>query len=108
MTEGTEWLTQMGVGGIFAWLIIREVVTPFIKHYVQNGKNGPKNAVTRQEFNEHKKTVQYKDNCEQIVKRFDGLIENQTKAFDKLDKVLERQDNKLEDIRALIETNGQA
>lgn len=65
----TDHLTQVGVGGIFVLLVLREVFG-FI-----SGKNG-KAPVARCEFDEHKKSVQYRDNCEQIVKRMDGQFQD--------------------------------
>ena len=73
-------VTEIGVGGAFAIIIIREVLG-FMK--TRNGNSSP----TRREFEEHKKSVQYKDTCEQIVKR---LEDNHTEVINKLDKLLEK------------------
>ena len=74
-----EMVTQLGVGGTFALLVLY-VVFDFLNKRKTNSpavninKNG---CVTRTEFEKHKDIVQYKDNCKQIQEtikiRFDGL-----------------------------------
>ena len=71
-------ITQLGVGGVFAIVVVREVLN-FVKN--RNGKLSPGNYVTKSEFEEHKKSVRYSETCEQIVKRLDG-------RFDSLDRQL--------------------
>lgn len=65
-----EIITQVGVPAIVVILILREVI-PVIK----NGKVKNNSCINREEFNSHKQSVQYKDNCEQIVKRIDGRFD---------------------------------
>jgi hypothetical protein len=61
--------TELGMGGILAILILREVI-PYVAKL-----NGRKNGcIQRSEFERHKETVQYRGNCEQIVKRMDSSI----------------------------------
>lgn len=70
---GGELITQIGMGGIFALLVIREVLT-FVK-----GKSSRANgdmAVSRSEFETHKKQVQTTNSCMQIVKRIDGRFDD--------------------------------
>jgi hypothetical protein len=64
-------LVQLGVGGVFAILIIREVFG-FVKSHKPKNTNGKTFHVTRQEFEKHKDSVQYRDACGEIVKRIDG------------------------------------
>ena len=63
-------LPEIGIGGIFAILVIKEVLS-FVKN--RNG-NTP---ITNAAFEDHKKSVQYKDNCIEIQKamlvRFDNI-----------------------------------
>jgi len=73
-------VTEIGVGGVFAIIVIREVLG-FMK--TRNGNSYP----TRREFEDHKKSVQYKDTCGEIVKRFE---ENHREVIYKLDKLLEK------------------
>lgn len=80
-----ELITQLGVGGIFAILVVREIV-PALKN-----NNAKKNCVTRNEFESHKKVVRYTDSCDQIVKRFD----------DRFDKI----DDDLKELKTLIRNN---
>jgi len=63
-------ITQIGVGGIFALIIIKTVFD-----YTKGKKvtNGYQKAAT----------------CEQIVKRFDKNFDSQDKRFDKVDKQLD-------------------
>lgn len=64
-------ITDVGVGVVIAILLIREIVPFLLK--VANGRNGKTTVcLPRAEFEDHKKVVQYKDNCEQIVKRIDA------------------------------------
>jgi len=70
-------LTQLGIGGIFCIVVLREVFG-FISRTKNNGtkNNGSlKQAVTRDELDRKLSTVQYADNCQQIVKRFDTMFE---------------------------------
>jgi hypothetical protein len=80
-----ELITQVGVGGVLAILIIREVL---------NARNHRKNGeyISRSEFEKHKDSVQYKDSCEQIVKRIDA-------AFEKIDE-------QFENVKELIRNGG--
>ena len=71
-------MTQIGVGGIFALLVIREVFN-FIKTKKSIISNGYQKAAT----------------CAEIVKRFDKNFESQDKRFDKID-------NQLEEVKDLI------
>ncbi len=81
-----ELITQVGVGGVLAILIIREVLN------AKNSKSSSSNCISRNEFESHKKSVQYKDNCEQIVKRIDG-------RFDRIDE-------QFDDVKELIRNGG--
>ena len=73
-------ITQVGVGGIVALLIIREFIA-----YSKGKKvtNGYQKAAT----------------CNEIVKRFDKNFESQDKRFDKVD-------NQLDEVKTLIVKNG--
>ena len=62
-------LPEIGIGGIFALLVIREVL-----NYTKS-RNGT-SPITNTVFEAHKKSVQYKDNCEEIVKRMDVRFDN--------------------------------
>ena len=66
-------MTQLGVGGIFAIVVLREVFN-FLKN--KNGKNKCSGEVSREEFERHKGAVQYKDTCDEIVKRLEGRFDN--------------------------------
>lgn len=64
-------ITSLGVGGIFALLVIREVFA-----YTKGRKTNESISVSKTEFDKHKCAVQYKDNCIEIVKRMDGRFDN--------------------------------
>ena len=64
-----ETLTQVGVGGIIVILVLREVFG-FMKN--RNGST----PITKTEFEKHKDSVQYKDNCTEVVKRMDMRFDN--------------------------------
>ena len=66
-------LTEIGIGGVFALLVIREVFG-FIKIKKNgNGINGFQKVST----------------CDEIVKRFDKNFDSQDKRFDKVDTQLD-------------------
>jgi len=74
LNNANENITHIGIGGIFALMVIREVFG-FIKSRKVESVNG--NApVSKMEFEKHKGMVQYKDNCFEIVKRMDGRFDN--------------------------------
>ena len=79
LTNANESITHLGIGGIFALLVIREVFG-FIRNRKEN-MNG-NTPITRTEFDNHKNVAQYKDNCHEIVKR----IENEFRAIEVRDK----------------------
>ena len=93
-------IAEYGVGGALVLIILREVFS-FIKSQRAN-RNGS-SGITRNEFERHKDSVQYKDNCEQIVKRMDAAFESQEKML----KLMERRiEEHFEDVKKLIR-NGQ-
>lgn len=73
-------VTEIGVGGCFAILVIREAFS-FAKNRNGNG------CIARGEFEEHKKSVQYKATCEAIVKRLEA---NHHEVIHKLDRLLDQ------------------
>ena len=66
LNNANETITHLGIGGVFALLVIREFVA-----YSKGKKitNGFQKAAT----------------CDEIVKRFDKNFESQDKRFDKVD-----------------------
>lgn len=80
-----ELLTQLGVGGIFAIVIIREVFNFMGSKPKKNGQ-----YVNRAEYEQHKKSVQYKDTCGQIMQRLDERHAAQEKQYDRIDRQLEQ------------------
>jgi len=76
-------IVGIGAGGALAIIIIRETYS-FVKSYTNNRNGGE--YIKRSEFDEHKKSVQYKDNCEQIVKRLDEANKSQELRFNSMDK----------------------
>lgn len=93
-------ITEIGVGGAVALIILREAFN-FVKAQKVNKNGNP--YITRGEYEKHKEGIQYKDNCEQIVKRIDDSLKNQDKMFALMEKrILEHFD----DVKKLIR-NGQ-
>jgi hypothetical protein len=90
-------ILEIGAGGALAIVILREVFN-FIKG--QRNKNG---GVTRAEFEKHKDSAQYKDNCEQIVKRMDAAFIAQEKMFRLMEKRIE---DHFMDVKKLIRNGG--
>lgn len=89
-------VTQVGIGGIFAIIVLREVFT-----FLNNSKTKKvNNSVSRSEFDRHKDTMQSKENCRQIVKRLDSAFAAQDKRFDQIDK-------QFGEVKTLIRNNGQ-
>jgi len=82
----TESLTQVGVGGVLAILIIREVFT-FVGSKKANSTYGQ--YVRRDEYEVHKGSVQSKDTCRMIIERLNERHEAQEKQFDRIDKQFE-------------------
>jgi len=72
LNNANDSITQIGVGGIFALMVIREVFA-FIKSRKEVSTNGYQKAAT----------------CNEIVKRFDKNFESQDKRFDKVDVQLD-------------------
>jgi len=69
-------ITEIGIGGVFALLVIKEVFG-FVKAKRNgNGSQISNKVITRDEFEKHKISAQYKDNCSEIVKRMDGRFDN--------------------------------
>jgi hypothetical protein len=91
-------IVEIGAGGALAIVILREVFN-FIKNQ-RFTKNG---GVTRTEFEKHKDSVQYKDNCKQIVKRIDAAFEAQEKMFRLMEKRIEEH---FSDVKKLIRNGG--
>jgi len=83
-------ITQVGVGGIVALLVIREVFGFIKSKKISLNGNGP---VTKTEFAEHKKVAQYKDNCVQVQRtieqKFNGLIDLTNERFCTINKGIE-------------------
>lgn len=86
-------ITEIGVGGAVAVILLREAYN-IIKEKRSNG-----NSVSKSDFDELKKSVQYKDNCEQIVKRVDAAFEAQEKMFKLMEKRIEEH---FRDVKKLI------
>ena len=90
VNNANESITHIGVGGIFALLVIREVFG-FIKSKKQN-LNG-NTPITKIEFEKHKDVVQYKDNCREIVKRMDGRFDNVDTQLTRVEKLIVKNGN---------------
>lgn len=91
----SEIVTQVGVGGALAIIILREVFT-FVKNHSNEGKH---RYVTRGEFDKHKEAVQYRDNCGEIVRRLDGNFEAMEKRDRERNKVV---DSQFSDLKMMI------
>jgi len=85
-------ITEIGVGGAVAVIIIREVFS-----FLKQKKNGE--LISRDEFDRHRRSVQYKDNCEQIVKRLDEANKAQETRFNNVDK-------QFDEVKVLIKNGG--
>ena len=105
----SDLFTQIGVGGIFAILIIREVFG-FLK---TKGSNGDGQTVLSHENKEAIKMlisrVQYKDSCDQIVKRIEGEFRNierrDAERKEYQDEQFQQIDRQLESVKTLVK-NG--
>ena len=86
-------IIEIGAGGALVIVILK---TTF--DFVRSTKNS-KNGVSRVEFEKHKDSVQYKDNCEQIVKRMDAAFVAQEKMFRAMEKRIEEH---FSDVKKLI------
>jgi hypothetical protein len=102
----TDTLTQIGVGFAVVILVLRELPNIIKAATAKRNKESTgehRSYVMREEFEDHKKAVQYRDNCGQIVKRIDG-------RFDDAEKVaIERQkriDGQFEEVKVLIRSGG--
>lgn len=65
-------LSTVGTAIIIVILLLREI-RPFVSkgYNKSNGKESVSGCVLRSEFNDHKKVVQYKDNCDKTLKMID-------------------------------------
>lgn len=77
-----ETLTQLGVGGIFVILVLREVFN-FLKNH-KNNKTKQCGEISRVEFEKHKDVVQYKRECGEIVKRLEERFDSVDAQFDQV------------------------
>lgn len=89
-------IVEIGAGGALA-IVILKTTFDFVKSTRAN-----RNGVSRGEFEKHKDSVQYKDNCEQIVKRMDAAFIAQEKMFRAMEKRIEEH---FSDVKKLIK-NG--
>jgi len=86
-------ILEIGAGGALV-IVILKTTFDFVKS-TRTSKNG----VTKAEFEKHKDSVQYKDNCEQIVKRLDSAFIAQEKMFRLMEKRIEEH---FSDVKKLI------
>lgn len=93
-------IIEIGAGGAVAIIIIERVLGIIKNH--RNNKNRD-DGISRTEFEQHKKFVQTKDNCEQIVKRVDAAFEAQEKMFRMMEKRIEEH---FQDVKRLIRNGG--
>ena len=66
-------ITQLGIGGIFCILVLREVFT-FVNNRRSNGDNGKGDSVGRTELYRVINGLQTVNNCGEIVKRIDSML----------------------------------
>jgi len=96
-------LTQLGVGGIFAVVIIREAFS-FMKA-TKTKLNGD-SPLTRKEFDDHSKSFQYKGECETTVaaigQRFEDLDKLHTERKEHHDERFDRIDQHLTDVKEMV------
>jgi len=66
-----------------AYAMIAGIITKMVRNN--------KNTISSEEFANHKASVQYKDNCGEIVKRIEGKIDNAVEVLSvKMDSLIER------------------
>jgi hypothetical protein len=70
-------LTQVGVGGIIAILLVKEVLV-FVGKQRNNGDGGG----IQNQLLSLQRTVQFKDTCAETVKRFDAALTSLEKKVD--------------------------
>lgn len=81
-------ITQGGIVVVFAIMVIREI----LNHTKENKIRKSNNCISRSEYDKHKETVQYKDNCSEIVKRLDGRFDTVDEQLKDIKEILrERQ-----------------
>lgn len=96
-------ISELGIGAIFAIMIIKELYPYFTNSKSKNGEQVKiSNCITRPEFIKHQDLVQYKENCAQVQKtittRFDGLERLTHQRFKSVE-------NGISDVKELIK-NG--
>lgn len=92
----SDLLTHSGLAIIGAVIILREILPFFVKSTKNTNGNG---SVTRTEYEEHKKTVQYKDNCKAVVEGVKTHIVSLRERHEDLAKNIQVQ---LEEVKSLI------
>jgi phosphoribosylanthranilate isomerase len=76
------------------WKIIGPIIAAIVGIYGFVLRHTSKRHVTSEEINRLKDAVQWKDNCEQIVKRVENMITLKTELLDKkLDIVIDLIEN---------------
>jgi hypothetical protein len=69
-------LTQVGVGGIIAIMLVKEVLV-----FVSKQRSGNGSGIQNQ-LSSLQRTVQFKDTCAETVKRFDAALTSLEKKVD--------------------------
>jgi len=72
-------ITQLGVGGIIVILVVKEVFVFISKH---NGNNNGKQIGVQEQVSQLQRTVQFKDTCAEIVKRYEIVFVSLEKKVD--------------------------
>ena len=102
----SDLIMQLGIGAVFAILILREVLPVVLKAGSKNGNGKIRDWVTHDHLDKKLETVQYKDNCKQIVARmdiqFDLLKEQNTTQVDQSMKAFSRIDDRFDEVKNLI------
>ena len=68
-------ISGIGVPAIVVILLLREILPALKSNNNDKDNKNDNREISRSEFNELKKGVQYKDTCSEIVKRMDGRFD---------------------------------
>jgi hypothetical protein len=81
-------ITQVGVGGVIALLVIREVLNYLKGRNGTNDKNENIECVRRKEFEDHKKAVRYTDTCDKVHEGIQRQFNHLNDSLNRIEKLI--------------------
>ena len=80
-----EWVTQVGVGGVFL-LMVFKMLLDYLKG--RNNKNCDNDCVTKGEFEKHREAVRYADTCDKVHEGIQRQFLSINQSLDRIEKFI--------------------